>query len=83
MLEMSRMVVGVFLGPGDETEWYGTSDDKPKVKWNAVAHKMIIIPIERGTQYSNVLIHWKSAQMSMWKRKLFTSMPIREVLSYR
>ena len=30
-----------FLGSGDVNTWYGTSDDKPKGKWNALAHKMI------------------------------------------
>ena len=30
-----------FLDPGDEDKWYGTSDVKPKEKWNAIAYKMI------------------------------------------
>ena len=37
MIEISRMVVIGFLGPGDEETWYRTSNDKPKETWN-VSH---------------------------------------------
>ena len=40
MLEMSRVVVS-FLGPRDEETCNGTSNDKPKGKWNDSAYKMI------------------------------------------
>ena len=39
VLEISRMVVGVFLGSRDKEKRHGTSNDKPKVKWNDIAHQ--------------------------------------------
>ena len=84
MLENSRKVVGVVSDLMSKKSGTGTSDNKPKAKWNSIAQE-----IKRQLHTSghpvfrcSYVLEEGQLKLQTWKRDQAPSMPIRVLPSY-